>query len=494
MRIAIYARISRVTERTTSVERQIAHAQALAAQRQWTVADVYSDEGVSGALDPDDRPQMSVMLSRLGLYDAIVFYRIDRLARSTVAFADLMQRCQEAGVALVSVTEPMDLSTPMGRAMAEIIAVFARLERDMIKERSMDARRSLLEVGKFVGGRFPYGLTPVPHESGKGRILVRDEEAAPILRRMASMIIDGSSATQVAKWLNDQGVQTSRQRGATAKTKPADTYWRGNAVRAVLRNPQLIGQRRLPDGRTETGPDGMPLQVWEPVLTLAEWDAVQGALDALNGAPKVRRHDSHWLQPLTECAVCGYRLTQTQTHGHTGLKCARPNEQRHRPAPYIRLEHLESWVLETLRDRYGHMSLTERVWIPGSDHSAERGHVETAIRRMRADRDAGLFDGEEDERAFAERMAALLSRRRVLAGLSDTPGRWEVRDTGKSVLESLTGPDGATEFMVSAGLVVRVQPALGRGVPVGDRAVIETADPYENRLEEVLAEEDAAEA
>ena len=186
MRVAIYARISRVTEATTSIARQIQHCEELCKQRGWTVVEVYADEGVSGALDPDDRPAMGEMLRNLNQYSAVVFYKIDRLARSTVAFADLMERCQKAKVSLTSVTEPMDLSSPIGRAMAEIIAVFARLERDMIKERSMDARRSLLSEGKFVGGRFPFGITTAAHPSGKGRILVRDKEAVPIIRNMVT--------------------------------------------------------------------------------------------------------------------------------------------------------------------------------------------------------------------------------------------------------------------------------------------------------------------
>lgn len=491
VRVAIYARISRVTERTTSVDRQIQHARSLCEQRGWTVAEVYADEGVSGATDPDDRPQMGEMLKRLSQYNAIVFYRIDRLARSTVAFADLMERCQSAGVALVSVTEPMDLSTPMGRAMAEIIAVFARLEREMIRERSMDARRALLEAGKFVGGRFSFGLTPTKHPSGKGRILVRDETAVPVLREMYQRIVDeGESATQVAKWLNDSNVMTSRQRGATAKDKPEDTYWRGNAVRAVLRNPQLLGHRRLPDGRIESDPEtGLPREVWAPVLTISEWNLLQGALDRLEASKRTARHDSHWLQPHTRCSICGHAMTTTVTHGRKALKCARPNEQRHKPAPYIRLDELEPWVLSELHRKWGALPITERRWNPGSDHAGERAQVDATIRRLRADREAGLYDGEEDEAQYRSQMKALLARRRVLEALPDSPGYWETINTGRTLGETLS-ESTAADLMTSAGLVVRIAPAAGkRGVPTGERASVEIEDPVGDMLDAIEREE-----
>lgn len=492
MRVAIYVRISRITEATTSIARQIQHCEDLCKQRGWKVVEIFADEGVSGAVDPDDRPAMGKMLSDLSRYNAIVFYKIDRLARSTVAFADLMERCQAAKVSMTSVTEPMDLSSPIGRAMAEIIAVFARLERDMIKERSMDARRSLLAEGKFVGGRFPFGITTAAHPSGKGRVLVRDKEAVPIIKHMVSKVVDdGMSATQVAKWLNEKKVLTSRQRGATAKKNgAAQTYWRGNAVRVILRNPQLIGHQALPDGRVKCGPDGMPLEVFPPVLELSEWAALQAALDKLEGSKRRTRRDSHWLQPFLRCGTCGFAMTNTVTHGRVGFKCAQPNERRHKPAPYIRLDELEPWVTSELRDKFGRMAITETVWVGGSDHSAERDQVEATISRLRDDRELGLYDGEEDEAQFRSQMKALIARRGVLASLPDEPGHWETRETGRTVADDLEN-GSAPEMMETMGYVVRVAPAGGRGVPVGDRARITVEDPAKEELDAVDREEAA---
>ena len=62
----------------------------------------------------------------------IVFFKIDRLARSTVDFAEIMKVTQAEGVALASASEPLDLTSSMGRAMVKVIAVFAELESDTI--------------------------------------------------------------------------------------------------------------------------------------------------------------------------------------------------------------------------------------------------------------------------------------------------------------------------------------------------------------------------
>ncbi|MFE6494136.1 recombinase family protein [Streptomyces sp. NPDC057748] len=494
MRVFTYRRISRVTERTTSIERQGEHLVAECKRREWTIVDDFADEGVSGATDPVDRPQMSEMMKRLHEVDAIVFYKLDRLSRSTLAFAELMDTCKAANVALVSCTEPLDLSTPMGVAMAEIIAVFAKLERAMIRERSMDARRKGLEDRKFVGGRFPYGLTPAPHPSGKGRQLVRDPFAVEVIRRMAKLVVDGHASTAVAKMLNADGVPTSREQGATAKRAGGHdaqpTYWRGNAVRAILRNQVQLGYRMRDNGRPELGSDGLPLVVWDPVLTWEEWEAVQHALDTM-GVVRSVRHDAYWLQPVLRCGVCDASMTQTVAHGRTGLKCAQPNENRHRPSPFIRADDLTAWVNEQMTVRFGGLRVTENVWHPGGSTRQERAEVAASITRLREDRKAGMYDGAEDEAEFRTAMTALLARRKVLDGQPDIEPHWETVDTGRTFGAAWASAPlpARTGMMANAGLVVRIDPANGTRMPVGERARIEKEDPAASRLAEIEAEE-----
>jgi site-specific DNA recombinase len=128
MRAAIYVRLSRETDETTSPERQRSACEALCEARGWDVIAVEEDIDVSGFSQGLDRPGLQRIMTRLAELDVIVFLKIDRLARSTVDFAKIMRLAEHQSVALASVTEPLDLTSSMGRAMAKVIAVFAELE------------------------------------------------------------------------------------------------------------------------------------------------------------------------------------------------------------------------------------------------------------------------------------------------------------------------------------------------------------------------------
>src|ERR1043165_6093442 len=128
MRAAIYVRLSRETDETTSPERQRAACEALCEARGWEVVAAEEDIDVSGFSRGLDRPGLQRILTRLAELDVIVFFKIDRLARSTVDFAEIMRLAEHQSVALAPATEPLDLTSSMGRAMAKVIAVFAELE------------------------------------------------------------------------------------------------------------------------------------------------------------------------------------------------------------------------------------------------------------------------------------------------------------------------------------------------------------------------------
>ncbi len=105
------------------------------------------------------------MLSRLTELDVVVFFKIDRLARSTVDLAEIMRITGAADVALASATEPLDLTTSTGRATAKVIAIFTELESDTIGMRVSSAHGHLRREARYTGGRVPSVL----RVSGQGR-------------------------------------------------------------------------------------------------------------------------------------------------------------------------------------------------------------------------------------------------------------------------------------------------------------------------------------
>ena len=96
---------------------------------------------------------------RAGIISKVVVYRLDRISRSVLDFANIYAVLEEYGVEFVSCNEKFDTSLPHGKAMLDISMVFAELERKTIQQRVIDAYASRSRAGFYMGGRIPYGFT-----------------------------------------------------------------------------------------------------------------------------------------------------------------------------------------------------------------------------------------------------------------------------------------------------------------------------------------------
>ena len=133
--VAIYARQSVDKKDSISIESQIEYAKREVFSEE---CKIYQDSGYSGK--NTNRPAFSEMMRDIhaGQIEKVVVYRLDRISRSIVDFADFIEILESGGISFVSATEKFDTSTPMGRAMLYIIVVFAQLERETIAERVRD--------------------------------------------------------------------------------------------------------------------------------------------------------------------------------------------------------------------------------------------------------------------------------------------------------------------------------------------------------------------
>ena len=116
-------------------------------------------------------------------------YKLDRISRSILDFATMMELFQEYDVEFVSSTEKFDTSTPMGRAMLNICIVFAQLERETIQKRVTDAYYSRYLKGFHMSGQAPYGyqLEPTVVEGIRTKKMVADPVAVNHVRLMFEM-------------------------------------------------------------------------------------------------------------------------------------------------------------------------------------------------------------------------------------------------------------------------------------------------------------------
>jgi DNA invertase Pin-like site-specific DNA recombinase len=149
-RTAIYLRVSTSGQTT---ENQRMELERICEARGWPIVAVYEDAGISGAKGRDQRPQLDKMLkdATRRKFDRIVVWSADRLGRSTALVSALMVELDGLGVAQFYLKEGIDTSTPHGRAMIQMAAVFAELERGMIRERVNAGLDRARAQGKTLG-------------------------------------------------------------------------------------------------------------------------------------------------------------------------------------------------------------------------------------------------------------------------------------------------------------------------------------------------------
>src|ERR1700756_2230520 len=135
-RAALYVRVSTDGQTTENQRRVLTE---VAERRGWEITTTYEEAGISGAKGRDKRPGFDAMLkdATRRRFDVLLFWSIDRLGRSTAAVTTALEELDQAGVAIYADKEAMDATTPHGRAMLQMAAVFAKLERSMIRERVM---------------------------------------------------------------------------------------------------------------------------------------------------------------------------------------------------------------------------------------------------------------------------------------------------------------------------------------------------------------------
>ncbi len=168
VKAGVYVRVSsdEQAERGTSLESQVAQCRAFAQVKDWHVAEVYADAGISGAMG--DRPGLKALLkdAELGRFKVLVVARLDRMARKQLLLLNVVERLHAAGVDFVSVSESFDTSTPFGRAALGLLGTFAELERELIRDRTMKGRRARQAQGLWAAGAPPFGYVYDPTTKG----------------------------------------------------------------------------------------------------------------------------------------------------------------------------------------------------------------------------------------------------------------------------------------------------------------------------------------
>lgn len=149
-RAAIYLRVSTDNQTTENQRREL---EAVAQRAGWTIAAVYTDEGISGAKGRDKRPGLDAMLkdATRRKFDVVAAWSVDRLGRSLQDLISMLSELHASGIDLYLHQQAIDTTTPAGKAMFQMMGVFAEFERSIIRERVKSGMARAKAQGKRLG-------------------------------------------------------------------------------------------------------------------------------------------------------------------------------------------------------------------------------------------------------------------------------------------------------------------------------------------------------
>ncbi|MCV2528148.1 recombinase family protein, partial [Melissococcus plutonius] len=203
MQTAIYVRVStnEQAEEGYSIDEQIDKLTKFCEIKEWNVTHIYKDPGFTGS--NMERPGLQKLIRdvKLNRIDTILVYKLDRLSRSQKDTLYLIEDIFEAKqTAFVSLNENFDTSTPFGKAMIGILAVFAQLEREQIKERMTMGKLGRAKSGKAMSWHWaPFGYKYID-----GNYVINDLESQ-IVKQIFYDYLSGISITKLKDKLNEEG-------------------------------------------------------------------------------------------------------------------------------------------------------------------------------------------------------------------------------------------------------------------------------------------------
>jgi putative DNA-invertase from lambdoid prophage Rac len=198
MRVGLYARVSTHDQQTLPMQLQA--MREYVERRGWTVGLEVSEIG-SGAKEREKRERLMKAARRREI-DAIIVWRLDRWGRSLVDLVTTLGELGELGVGFVSLTEALDLTTPTGRAMAGLLAVFAEFERDILRER---VKAGIVEARK------------------QGRPHGRPRTASLLNEQVEEMYQAGMSKSEIARRLSIGRTSVRRMLEDDGVSQPANS-------------------------------------------------------------------------------------------------------------------------------------------------------------------------------------------------------------------------------------------------------------------------------
>ena len=408
---AIYARQSVDKKDSISIESQIEFCKY---ELKGGNCKEYTDKGYSGK--NTDRPKFQELVRDIkrGLIAKVVVYKLDRISRSILDFANMMELFQQYNVEFVSSTEKFDTSTPMGRAMLNICIVFAQLERETIQKRVQDAWYSRCQRGFKMGGKTPYGFRTEPYvmDGVRTKKLVIEPTEAAFVRQMYEMYADPQvSLHDITKKLTADGMRTYHGRPLSRAT-----------LSVILRNPIYVmadldiyefyksqGTDIYNDAADFAGTNGCYLyqgrdvkedkdkSLKDQILVIAPHEGFVSADVWLRCRKKLmtnttfqngRKARNTWLAGKIKCGKCGYALKTTHNpSGYEYLRCSKRADHKGCPGcGTLRKTEFEQFIFTAMGEKFREFKLLrggeEKANPKITAYQVELAQVEAEIEKL----------------------------------------------------------------------------------------------------------------
>ncbi|GIW55525.1 MAG: recombinase RecB [Nitrospiraceae bacterium] len=269
----------------------------------WTcLPERYDDGGFTGG--NMDRPALRRLLADIeaGKIDCVVVYKVDRLSRSLLDFAKMMETFEKHQVSFVSVTQQFNTASSMGRLVLNVLLSFAQFEREIISERTRDKIAAARRKGKWAGGHPILGYDIDP----RGFKLVVNEDEAARVRAIFELYLEHQALLPVVQELDRRGwvnkrwtTRKGRERGGKPFTK--------TSLHKLLTNVAYIGKikykNEVHDGEHAAIVDA---EVWQRVQALLQ-------RNGRTGGAAVRNKFGALLKGILRCVPCDCAMTPTHS-------------------------------------------------------------------------------------------------------------------------------------------------------------------------------------
>lgn len=388
-KVILYIRVSTVmqAEEGYSISEQKERLLAYCKAHGYMVVDIIIDAGHSGSTLKRPGIQLIIEKSQKKEFDKVIVLKLDRLSRSQRNTMYLIEDVFLAnGIDFVSMHESFDTSSAFGRAMVGILSVFAQLELETIKERTLAGRTGRAKEGKWHGG----GCDPIGYDYIDGELVVNKEEAKQV-KAVYSMYLQGHTITDIS--LKMEGYKTKHGDWSNLQT-----------VAAVLDNELYAGTVHFREART---PESHTAIINPKTAARVRYMRERNKKD--NFQPK---ESEHLLTGLISCKRCGARYFAKRNPNGNVFYCCHSRAKKNKKMIKDPSCKNENWRKKELEE-YVEGKVKELIENPNL--------VNEIIKRSRAEKDSASSNASSNLRGELDDITNEIDRLMDLYKLDHAP-------------------------------------------------------------------------